>query len=77
MCNIGLNYNHKQVSNKVSHHFSHWIEVHDIINTDLNYTFSAQSTNDQYKARLDRIYTKLGMTQQILDYKILRLGTTH
>ena len=75
MCNIGLNDNHKQVSNKVNHHFSHWIEVHDIIHTDLNYTFSAQSTNDQYKARLDRIYTKLGTTQQILDYKII--PTTH
>ena len=63
MCNLGLNANHKQTSNEVNHHFSHWIEVHNLTNTDLKYTYSRENT--VYKARLDRIYMKIGTTTNI------------
>ena len=49
MSNTGLNANHDQVSKRVNHHYSHWVEVHHIM-----YRYSDQNTNNQFKARFRR-----------------------
>ena len=47
-------------SKHIGHLFNNWIDVHDIIQTDLKYTYTA----GQYRARHDRMYMRQNMTQK-------------
>ena len=52
---------HKKKSKHIGHLFNNWIDIHDIIQTDLKFTYTA----GQYRARHDRIYMKKNMTQKL------------
>ena len=67
MCNKGLNIEHRPKCNAVKHLFEDWTDIHDIIHTRLNYTFTRQD----YKARLDRIYMDPEITQLVQNYQII------
>ena len=66
MCNKERNGYHKQKTRLIGHYFEKWIDVHQIIPTQLQYTY----TKGQYRARHDRIYTKSHTAQKIKTYEI-------
>ena len=66
MCNKERNGYHKQKTRLIGHYFEKWIDVHQIILTQLQYTY----TKGQYRARHDRIYTKSHTAQKIKTYEI-------
>ena len=51
----------------VKYLFGDWTEIHDVIPTDLNYTF----TGTDYRARLDRIYIRTDSLHLANGYKII------
>ena len=67
MCNQPIPPGHKALASLIEHHFEEWTDLHKIIKTDLNYTF----TRKQYKSRLDRVYAKDGDIQKFKFYSIV------
>ena len=67
MCNKGLNIEHKPKCHAVKHLFEDWTEIHDVIPTELNDTF----TRTDYRAGLDRIYVITDSTHLVNGYKII------
>ena len=60
ICNKERNRNHKCKTKLIGHYFDNWIDIHNIIPTQLQYTY----TRGQYRARHDRIYMKSYTTQK-------------
>ena len=58
---------HVHKSNRVAHHFANYCDIHEHLETKLNYTYHINT----YKARLDRIYTKESCLKNILNYQII------
>ncbi len=66
MCNKGLNDEHKRKAKHLKHHWEDWIDVHDNLKQNIKYTY----TKNDYRARLDRVYTKPNNMTKIINYKI-------
>ena len=67
MCNKKINSHHKQKFKQIGHHFEDLIDIHEIMPTNLKYTY----TQKNYRARLDRIYTREDNIQIIIKYNII------
>ena len=72
MCNKERNGNHKRKTKLIGHYFDNWIDIHNIIPTQLQYTY----TRVQYRAWHDRIYMKSHTTQKSKTYEIRTPGVS-
>ena len=68
MCSKQIHEQHRRKSREVGHHFKEWIDIHDIIKQNFNFTYV--NIPKKYKSRLDRIYIKEADLQKVLNYKI-------
>ena len=66
MCNKERNKQHKQKTRLIGHYFKSWTDIHEIIKTQLEYTF----TRGQYRTRHDRVYMKENTAQITKSYEI-------
>ena len=67
MCSQIRSRNHIYKSIRVAQHFENYCDIHEHLETKLNYTYHINT----YKARLDRIYTKESCVINILNYQII------
>ena len=68
MCSKPINDQHKGRARRVQQWFENWIDAHNILKADLNFTYI--NNNYNYRSRLDRVYAKQVEIQKMFEYNI-------